>query len=917
MESWNSDISDTDYKDVVKQVLKQKKQLSPDRKGVLENSIRKFVKVRGYRNPLKAATTQLTQAIVAESSVGNPLPGIFEAWLELHDNLFGKVSQFMDSYTSSETELSAGQKENASAIWSSEKNFNEAVEEFQKQHSDFESKNTELMFRLLKNSEQESVQDKSTDKKEHLIVLNRILDELQDIPADSPEWEPGLISQFITDVEQLGRKKHEEHQKILCVNLQSALKELIGEEKTLKYIDSSFDFSHWATGTCSSLELDSVENHVLQLSRMLVEFQESLDQETTLDNWTARENRHKKLQEAAESIRNMYDCLNKSFSGAPKTIETHISQTQDADSNTETEKNVRENNTHNFVHNQSLEFSVGPEHKKNPEYLNSIQERRREPVETVSQIVLMLSKGSNDSAFENALEIILKWVENRAGTGLPEKAWEGESFSLDDNPEAQSVEAIAINYNGRYWASRIIDADKTVARREWPTEISIAEKDESVVFGIRLQCVTRGNHEPFSPTIPGVVRNIVETGFAYVDGRKISTEPWFIKSQEDVEKLLALLTSSNRILDVIVFSLSKDLTGEDKNETVVLASDVLKRTLGAAHVAVITDQASFWLSDCVGKEFSVFQRAVRTYRPGFDPDTDEPFTHPLATEKKILEWSNEGPRAYKKFLISSALKQSISNRDEQDIPSFARIRRNYNELILSKQRNNNVPDTDLLNKLEEINKQLKGDLEEQIQTSDELLGIVENEKSEAIREKEGLKDANWHLRSRIEKLEEKLREYSYQPIDFEIPESLENFEDWCHENLAGSVKVLRRAFNTVKKSQYEDISLIYKSLLLLRDFYVPMKRYGGKDRNEKYAEECKKLGLNKDTPSITKARAGEENKQYYVDYDSKKKQLLNRHLKKGNKRDSRQCFRLYFLWDDEQRCVKVGSLPFHLDTRAT
>lgn len=909
MEFWNLDISDTDYKDVVKEVLKHKKKLSTDRNGVLENSIRKFVKVKGYRNQLKAATTQLTQAIIVASSGKNPLPGIFEAWLELHNDLFEKASQFLDFYTSAETELSAGQEENTITIWSSERSFNEAVEEFQRQHPGFERKNAELMLQLLKNSKQEFVQDKPTDKKEPLIALNRILDELQNIPANSSEWEPELISQFVADVEQLGRKKHEEHQKILHANLQLALKEIIEEEKTLKYIDKSFDFSDWATKMCSSSELDSIENNVRQLSRMLAEFQD-LDQQPIPDNWTARENRHKKLQEAAESIRNMYGHLNKSFSGASETIETQISQTQEAGSKTEIE-----NDAHNSIHNQNLEFSVGAEHKKKTEYLNNIQGRKREPVETVSQIVLMLSKGINDSVFENTLEIILNWVENRAGTDLPEKAREGESFSLDDNPEAQPVEAIAINHNGRYWASRLVDADKTVARREWTTEISIAEKDESVVFGIRLQCVTRGKHEPFSPTIPRVVRNIVETGFAYIDGRKISTKPWFIKSQEDVEELLTFLTSPHRILDVIVFSLSKDL--KDENETVASASEVSKRTLGAAHVAVITDQASFWFSDCVGKEFSVFQRAVRTYRPGFDPDTDEPFTHPLATEKKILEWSNGGPKAYEEFLVSSALKQSISNRDEQDIPSFARIRRNYNELILSKQRHNKVSDTDLLNKLEEINKQLKDDLEEQIQTSDELLGIAESEKYEAIREKEGLKDTNWHLRSRIEKLEEKLREYSYQPIDIEVPESLENFEDWCHENLAGSVKVLRRAFNTVKKSQYEDVSLIYKSLLLLRDFYVPMKRYGGKDRSDKYAEECKNLGLGKDTPSITKARAGEENKQYYVDYDSKERQLLDRHLKRGNKRDPRQCFRLYFLWDDEQRCVKVGSLPFHLDTRAT
>jgi hypothetical protein len=48
------------------------------------------------------------------------------------------------------------------------------------------------------------------------------------------------------------------------------------------------------------------------------------------------------------------------------------------------------------------------------------------------------------------------------------------------------------------------------------------------------------------------------------------------------------------------------------------------------------------------------------------------------------------------------------------------------------------------------------------------------------------------------------------------------------------------------------------------------------------------------------------------------KQLLALHFKNGgNTRDPERCLRIYYFWDDESQQVVVGSLPGHLDTRAT
>jgi hypothetical protein len=67
--------------------------------------------------------------------------------------------------------------------------------------------------------------------------------------------------------------------------------------------------------------------------------------------------------------------------------------------------------------------------------------------------------------------------------------------------------------------------------------------------------------------------------------------------------------------------------------------------------------------------------------------------------------------------------------------------------------------------------------------------------------------------------------------------------------------------------------------------------------------------------------AGEQKDEYFVNYPvgspPGNKKFLEQHLRKGNDRDERFCFRLYFFWDKKKSLVVVGWLPSHLDTRNT
>ena len=540
--------------------------------------------------------------------------------------------------------------------------------------------------------------------------------------------------------------------------------------------------------------------------------------------------------------------------------------------------------------------------------------RRREGlVRLVSQVTLRLQHDGDRSPFETSRGTILEWMDRRAGKRLPDKARNGESFTLDDIG-SQRAEAIAIP-NRRYWAARLDDADKNVARRTWTTEIGIGEiENGSTLLGCRLQCVTRGEDVAFDRSIPRFVRDIVEQHSAELEGRSISVEPWFVENTDQVEELTELLLYTQRKCDVIVFALPEGSTNPD--ETAASAVEVARRTVGAAHVAIITGPASFQLSNHVGKKFSVYRRAVRTYRPGFDPSKDEPFSHPLGLPDRIAEWSGGGPEAYERLLISQALIRSISCQEiERRLPPFIEVRRIATELRRDAARKKAKSDAELLELAEEEIGGLKESLETAEDEYESLLSIAEQERNQEKEAAQQARATNTHLRHRIENLEQQLKAAGKSTTP-DIPDTLDGFEVWCRKNLSGAVELHNRAFRAVEKSQYEDLSLIYKSLLLLRNCYVPMRRKGSLEKKRAFEDACQKLGI-VEQPTFSGKRYGEEGDTYFIRY-SGRRVLLDRHLKKGvAHNDNRRCFRLYFFWDDEEQHVVVGWLPSHLDTRIT
>lgn len=533
-------------------------------------------------------------------------------------------------------------------------------------------------------------------------------------------------------------------------------------------------------------------------------------------------------------------------------------------------------------------------------------------VQLVSQVMLRLESATPKTRdrFQRTVHTILKWMDKRAGRPLPKEAWAGKAFEHEE-VGAQRAAAVSLD-DPQYWCARLDDADKTIPGRTWATEIAVAAPDPAqVVLGVRLVCVTRGEPIPFPRSLPGFLHEVIAAGPALADGVDVSGKPVLVKDRYEVEWLEHLLLDPARRLPVIAISLPDKSV--DSKDAIISPDEVARRTLGAAHVVLVSGPSTFWLSDAIGNEFSVYRRAVRTYRPRFKPDQDQPYRHPFASVEKIAVWPDGGAKAFETFVVEQALSLSVAGQDLEDVlPPFTTVRRFAAQLARQKAQGEGASNKDLLAVADEEIDALKKDLQEQKETYDGLLATAEAEREQAEQAAQEARAQTFGLRQRIEALQKQLDEGAAAHA-VPIPDTLDGFEEWCRTHLSGSVLLHNRAFQGVKKSNFGDVKLIYKALLLLRDHYVPMRREGGPEYKKAFEKACAELRIEE---TATGSPGTNKRAEYTVQYAGTPR-FLERHLKQGQSKDPRITFRLYFFWDESEEQVVVGWLPSHLESRLT
>jgi hypothetical protein len=250
---------------------------------------------------------------------------------------------------------------------------------------------------------------------------------------------------------------------------------------------------------------------------------------------------------------------------------------------------------------------------------------------------------------------------------------------------------------------------------------------------------------------------------------------------------------------------------------------------------------------------------------------------------------------------------------EDRLPSFTNVRQLAAQIDRAKMKQAGGTDAALLALYESDNDHLRKELQEQKEQYDGLLAAADSERAAAAEAAAIAKTQALERAHRIRLLDQRLSVAVSTPEAASVPASLEQFEEWCKEHLVGAVELVNRAYQGVRKSDFHDPGFIYKTLLMLRDFYVPMRIEGSPERRDAYLNQLAELQLE---DSLTGDGVKYAEDLYSVQYAGGRR-LLDRHLKGSNSRDRRFGFRLYFFWDDEGQVVVVGWLPSHLQNRLT
>ena len=527
-----------------------------------------------------------------------------------------------------------------------------------------------------------------------------------------------------------------------------------------------------------------------------------------------------------------------------------------------------------------------------------------------------------DEKFKAAAKSVIYWVKDRLPDRLPQAAWDGESFRVEW--PGQKVEAIELP-ELESWAFRFEHPDmpygdrSAVPGRTWTTDVAFIKSNQCIDVGVRSFCASlpySGDAE-VALTRPRIVLELA-TRYGLHDQRTLSRKPWLLTTEQDLQTLKDLLTNPQRRLPVVV------LTQPDKNRLDVHVSDYLlnpcelaNRCCGLAHVVQLPWELGYKWTEMVGKPWSAYLGAVRTYMPGLDFDLDLPSAHPSTYAEKIVFWKSSGDERvgegpFTDFLIERLFQHL----------TFGRV--DWRGLLF-------VPEA--RSKQAEIARQKVADegdwkplYEEEIAALNEKIGELEKEAEEysddAIRtdrERNAYKEENRQLRYQVDTLRQALSERTggKSETDISIPDSYDEMQDWVNRHLLGRLVLHSRALRALKDAIYEDVTLVYKGLALLANEYRN-QCLGRNDANEKFKARCDEFGLSF-SRSISKERAGEQGDTYFVRFPtpSSPRQFLEWHLRKGSAKDDRLCLGIYFCWDDETQQVVVGWLPSHLSNRMT
>jgi hypothetical protein len=517
-----------------------------------------------------------------------------------------------------------------------------------------------------------------------------------------------------------------------------------------------------------------------------------------------------------------------------------------------------------------------------------------------------------ETVISQARQIFIDWLKQKH-VYISHDGFAGKSFVSQPHFGYKPVEGIALD--GQY-AVQFIDDDWEVPQRKWMTEFYLDYREWPARCCVR-QIVSQPQSSQFElpeitvPKLPHFVRALCDEIGLYDSMHGFLPEPWEVEANGNFEEFYRLLLDPDRTRPIL--ALSKD----KYTQAPLLNADWLaQHVLGIAHVVVLDNQSGWELEKRLGRDFTVFDGAIRTYQPGLSALDDEPYQHPLILSRKIQNWEG-GTRALEEFLATKLAKAcSFALAKSSRLYSFSDFRsrqlENVEEAIAPE-----ASDTVSSERLQSMDRQLHTLQEERDFYEQEAL-TLEAERDQTTKQMDALKAENLSLLKSIRELSEdnqRLLQSVHHRVET-YPNSLADLQAWAGKHWQGKLHFASRAYRGAKNSHYQDVELVYKALDLLANEYRDMRLNPGTQAFEHYQSKLQELGLDDQDVFSSEGSAGSFGDEYYIDWQGQRS-LLSQHLKKGSSKDQRYCLRIYYFWCNETELVVIGWLPSHLRNRQT
>lgn len=285
------------------------------------------------------------------------------------------------------------------------------------------------------------------------------------------------------------------------------------------------------------------------------------------------------------------------------------------------------------------------------------------------RIVATVGQTYREDAGSIAARKILDWAEAGLEEPLPRQARDLEGFK-HFTPSANCTCARILDGNRDVWAIRLDKTDSTARPFIRSTEAVIERQvGQRTTMTLRQLADRSPRHDLPTAETPAFVHEIGTDLGLYSLWEKIESDPWVIGSEEECERMIAMLIDSTRMWPAMVLTVPQE--SGNAFQPLLDPLPLARATTGLARVIVLPHQFTWELTNRFGKELSVYMGAVRVYLPGFRMRSD-PWDHELVLPRRLE--TQQGRDAITRMLQRVAWQTSLGRfKLGRDLSEFATI----------------------------------------------------------------------------------------------------------------------------------------------------------------------------------------------------------------------------------------------------